>query len=150
MMISTTCSEPGKTTRAGKPAPTRLAWNPWTGALADLLIEQTKVHGGLSWKAGSFSDEGAQIFFTNSGTEANEGASKFGRKIGKEMWSQLVNGDPWDDQPRARNTVSCVSRTRLTGGRLAWCPRRRTRSTSSLSSPLSRVSMWVSIITKKG
>lgn len=54
--------------------------NPWTGELARLLVERTKEHGG-------FHDASA-AFICNSGSEANEAALKFARKVGK-----VVGGD---------------------------------------------------------
>lgn len=61
--------------------------NAWAGELAGLLVESTIKHGGVGFAAGSTSpssgSSGAKVFFTNSGTEANEGALKFARKFGK-------------------------------------------------------------------
>ena len=61
--------------------------NAWAGELAGLLVESTIKHGGLGFAPGSSTassaSSGAKIFFTNSGTEANEGALKFARKFGK-------------------------------------------------------------------
>ncbi|CAG8508216.1 21098_t:CDS:2 [Dentiscutata erythropus] len=48
--------------------------NEYAGELAELLVESTRSGGGF---------EASKIFFTNSGTEANEGALKFARKWGK-------------------------------------------------------------------
>ncbi|GHJ90442.1 hypothetical protein NliqN6_6844 [Naganishia liquefaciens] len=59
-------------------------WNEWAGELAKLLIENTRKHGGLGLKADSPVGTGAKVFFSNSGTEANEGALKFVRKYAKE------------------------------------------------------------------
>ena len=64
-------------------------WNEWAGELAKALIEGTRQHGGLGLGLGT--DEspghgegrGGKIFFSNSGTEANEGALKFARIHGK-------------------------------------------------------------------
>ncbi|KAL7422895.1 acetylornithine aminotransferase [Cryptotrichosporon argae] len=57
-------------------------WNEWAGELARLLVESTRTQGGLGLaKAGG---AGAKVFFSNSGTEANEGALKFARKYGQE------------------------------------------------------------------
>lgn len=52
-----------------------LYYNPWTGALAKLLVEKTLESGGMH--------DAAQVFICNSGTEANEAAIKFARKVGK-------------------------------------------------------------------
>jgi acetylornithine aminotransferase len=49
--------------------------NPWTGALSELLVQKTL-------ESGSMHDTSA-VFVCNSGTEANEAAIKFARKVGK-------------------------------------------------------------------
>ena len=49
--------------------------NPWTGELARLLVERTKLEGSMQGVS--------KVFFSNSGTEANEAAIKFARKVGK-------------------------------------------------------------------
>lgn len=48
--------------------------NPWTGALSKLLVESTIASGGMR--------DASQVFIANSGTEANEAAIKFARKVG--------------------------------------------------------------------
>jgi acetylornithine aminotransferase len=72
--------------------------NEWAGKLAELLVTLTQREGGLGWAAGAHeppsthpaSDApspghpGAKVFFANSGTEANEGALKIARKVGKD------------------------------------------------------------------
>jgi acetylornithine aminotransferase len=50
--------------------------NPWTGALSRLLVETTRESGGMH--------DVSRAFICNSGTEANEAAIKFARKVGKE------------------------------------------------------------------
>lgn len=62
-----------------------VCWNEWAGELGRLLVHQTREHGGLGFVKGANKDgqEGAKVFFTNSGTESNEGALKFARLIGK-------------------------------------------------------------------
>ncbi|GAA5872218.1 hypothetical protein JCM3774_002299 [Rhodotorula dairenensis] len=64
--------------------------NEWSGELAHLLVQKTKHFGGLGYPQpptpdanGSADDGGLKVFFTNSGTESNEGALKFVRKYGK-------------------------------------------------------------------
>jgi len=57
-------------------------WNEYAGELAQSLVENTKAHKGLGMSEGGSS--GAKVFFSNSGTEANEGALKFARLYGKE------------------------------------------------------------------
>jgi len=48
--------------------------NPWTGALAQLLVTKTRDSGSMPASA---------VFICNSGSEANEAAIKFARKAGK-------------------------------------------------------------------
>lgn len=63
--------------------------NEWSGELAYLVVQKTKELGGMGYPAGQAdqngqADEGGlKVFFTNSGTESNEGALKFVRKYGK-------------------------------------------------------------------
>lgn len=49
--------------------------NPWTGALSRSLIDSTLQSGAMR--------DASQVFICNSGTEANEAAIKFARKVGK-------------------------------------------------------------------
>jgi len=51
--------------------------NPWTGSLSKLLIEKTLESGGMH--------SAARVFIANSGSEANEAAIKFARKVGKTL-----------------------------------------------------------------
>jgi acetylornithine aminotransferase len=51
--------------------------NPWTGALSKLLIDKTLESGGMH--------SAARVFIANSGSEANEAAIKFARKVGKTV-----------------------------------------------------------------
>lgn len=51
--------------------------NPWTGALSQLLVERTKEMGGFH--------NASRAFICNSGSEANEAAIKFARKVGKAI-----------------------------------------------------------------
>jgi acetylornithine aminotransferase len=60
-------------------------WNEYAGELAKGLIEGTRLHGGLGLKDGG--GGGGKVFFSNSGTEANEGALKFARKYGRDSTS---------------------------------------------------------------
>ncbi|KAG8990067.1 acetylornithine aminotransferase [Tulasnella sp. JGI-2019a] len=84
-------------------------WNKWAGSLAGLIVEVTKREGGLGLSKDG--EDGAKVFFANSGTEANEGAFKFVRKIGKEVWSQKTLGQAWTppstDAPNASTTQAC-------------------------------------------
>lgn len=66
-------------------------WNEYAGELAKLLVEQTRQHGGLGL-SDKAEGEGAKVFFSNSGTEANEGALKFARKYGKEVGGENKTG----------------------------------------------------------
>lgn len=49
--------------------------NPWTGALSQLLVQKTRAAGAMS--------SASKVFVCNSGSEANEAAIKFARKVGK-------------------------------------------------------------------
>ncbi|KAF9452219.1 acetylornithine aminotransferase [Macrolepiota fuliginosa MF-IS2] len=72
--------------------------NEWAPQLASLLVQTTQREGGLGFATGHQSTtppSGLQVFFSNSGTEANEGALKIARKVGKERWS-LKNKKAWD------------------------------------------------------
>lgn len=72
-----------------------VCWNEWAGELAKLLVENTRQHGGLGLNVAGQSkpdrSAGGRVFFSNSGTEANEGALKFARKYGKEVESSSSN-----------------------------------------------------------
>ncbi|KAI0180705.1 putative acetylornithine aminotransferase precursor [Hypoxylon sp. FL1284] len=54
-----------------------LYYNPWTGALSQLLVEKTVESGAMH--------DAATVFVCNSGSEANEAAIKFARKVGKVL-----------------------------------------------------------------
>ncbi|KAL9611737.1 MAG: hypothetical protein Q9167_003623 [Letrouitia subvulpina] len=49
--------------------------NPWTGELSKLLVTKTVASGAMH--------SAAKVFVSNSGSEANEAAIKFARKVGK-------------------------------------------------------------------
>jgi acetylornithine aminotransferase len=51
--------------------------NPWTGALSKLLVEKTLESGAMH--------TASKAFICNSGSEANEAAIKFARKVGKVL-----------------------------------------------------------------
>ncbi|KAJ9649293.1 acetylornithine aminotransferase [Coniosporium tulheliwenetii] len=51
--------------------------NPWTGSFSKLLIEATTSSGGMH--------TASRVFICNSGSEANEAALKFSRKVGKTL-----------------------------------------------------------------
>lgn len=80
-------------------------YNEWAGELAKLLVETTRAEGGLGLRAdgGGSGGGGAKVFFTSSGTEANEGAIKFARKYGKETWADAQGGGAsWEHAPKTR------------------------------------------------
>ena len=52
-----------------------LYYNPWIGSLSQLLVEKTRDSGAMKHVG--------KVFICNSGTEANEAAIKFARKVGK-------------------------------------------------------------------
>lgn len=54
-----------------------LYYNRWTGALSKLLVEKTLASGGMQ--------SASSVFVCNSGSEANEAAIKFARKVGKVL-----------------------------------------------------------------
>ncbi|KAL2755300.1 hypothetical protein ACRALDRAFT_1057545 [Sodiomyces alcalophilus JCM 7366] len=54
-----------------------LYYNPWTGALSKLLVEKTLESGAMH--------DASSVFVCNSGSEANEAAIKFARKVGKAI-----------------------------------------------------------------
>lgn len=54
-----------------------LYYNPWTGALSQLLVEKTREAGGMK--------DAGKAFICNSGSEANEAAIKFARKCGRTL-----------------------------------------------------------------
>ncbi|WFD35844.1 acetylornithine transaminase [Malassezia cuniculi] len=61
-----------------------LYYNEWSGHLAEQLATLTREHGGVGYAAGSTAAPGEdlRVFLCNSGTEANEAALKFARKVG--------------------------------------------------------------------
>ena len=62
-------------------------YNEPAAALASLIVRLTQREGGLGYPAGAQHPTGvpgAKVFFGNSGTEANEGALKVARKVGKD------------------------------------------------------------------
>jgi len=52
-----------------------LYYNPWTGELSKALVQKTLESGAMQ--------DAATVFVCNSGSEANEAAIKFARKVGK-------------------------------------------------------------------
>ena len=49
--------------------------NPWIGELSKLIVTKTREQGGMR--------DASKVFISNSGSEANEAAIKFARKVGK-------------------------------------------------------------------
>ncbi|KAF8901687.1 acetylornithine aminotransferase [Gymnopilus junonius] len=84
--------------------------NEWAGKLAELLVTLTQSEGGLGYPTGGNSKpsghRGAKAFFANSGTEANEGALKVARKVGKDRWAQKT-GKSWDDPACSKTQIVC-------------------------------------------
>ncbi|EGO01668.1 hypothetical protein SERLA73DRAFT_70836 [Serpula lacrymans var. lacrymans S7.3] len=82
--------------------------NEWAPKLAKLLVDLTQRDGGLGYAAGSTSSSGAgaKVFFANSGTEANEGALKIARKVGKDRWAAKTGGKP-DDPACIKTRIAC-------------------------------------------
>ncbi|KAI1816603.1 acetylornithine and succinylornithine aminotransferase [Poronia punctata] len=54
-----------------------LYYNPWTGELSELLVRHTQASGAMH--------DASSVFVCNSGSEANEAAIKFSRKVGKVL-----------------------------------------------------------------
>lgn len=81
----------------------------WAGKLAELLVTLTAKEGGLGFAAGQThpSPPSAKVFFSNSGTEANEGALKVARKVGKERWAAAKPGRNWDDAACDKTRILC-------------------------------------------
>lgn len=52
---------------------------------------------------------GAKVFFANTGTEANEGALKIARKVGKERWAAAAPGRTWDDGACDKTEIVCFA-----------------------------------------
>lgn len=87
-------------------------YNEWAPKLAELLVTLTNQEGGLGYAAGSISPsssaakQGAKVFFSNSGTEANEGALKIARKVGKDRWAAATGGKV-DDPSCPKTRIVC-------------------------------------------
>jgi acetylornithine aminotransferase len=99
----------------------------WAGKLAEALVTLTQRDGGLGWhpsgkvfiangdgrsnpdpgsSALASSPPGAKVFFANSGTEANEGALKIARLVGKQRWA-ASKGKSWDDPSCDKLEIVC-------------------------------------------
>lgn len=85
--------------------------NEWAGKLAELLVTLTREEGGLGLSTGDINPApegtGAKVFFANSGTEANEGALKIARKVGKDRWAAASPGRSWDSSECDKTRIVC-------------------------------------------
>lgn len=85
----------------------------WAGKLAQLLVTLTRTEGGLGWPSGQLQPQksigGAKVFFANSGAEANEGALKIARKVGKDRWAAAVPGRSWDSEECTKTRILCFA-----------------------------------------
>ncbi|KAF9534368.1 acetylornithine and succinylornithine aminotransferase [Crepidotus variabilis] len=89
--------------------------NEWAGQLAELLVTLTQSQGGLGFPSqsaaganagGQHPTSGAKVFFSNSGTEANEGALKIARRVGKDVWAART-GKSSDDPSCNKFKIVC-------------------------------------------
>lgn len=81
--------------------------NLWAPKLAELLVTLTASEGGLGFSPGSSpTASGAKVFFSNTGTEANEGALKIARKVGKDRWAAATGGRA-DDPACPKTRIVC-------------------------------------------
>ncbi|KAK2466469.1 hypothetical protein APHAL10511_002111 [Amanita phalloides] len=82
--------------------------NEWAPILARLIITLTQNEGGLGYTGHSAPETSAKVFFSNSGTEANEGALKIARKVGKDRWT-AETGIEWDADPSkcTKTRIAC-------------------------------------------
>lgn len=82
----------------------------WAGKLAKLLVSLTQTEGGLGYARTTsppVDRTDAKVFFSNSGTEANEGALKIARKVGKERWAAAAPGRSWDSDACKKTRIVC-------------------------------------------
>jgi len=73
-------------------------------------VTTTQAEGGLGFSAGTVPSPGshsAKVFFANSGTEANEGALKIARKVGKDRWAAAGPGRSWDSPECHKTRIAC-------------------------------------------
>jgi acetylornithine aminotransferase len=73
-------------------------------------VTLTRAEGGLGYTVASnktLKDTGAKVFFSNSGTEANEGALKIARKVGKDRWAESAPNRSWDDASCTKSRIVC-------------------------------------------
>lgn len=81
--------------------------NEWAGKLAELLVTLTRTEGGLGYTVAGNQGPNAKVFFSNSGTEANEGALKIARKVGKDRWAACASNRSWDDAACTKTRIVC-------------------------------------------
>ena len=67
----------------------------------------TRTEGGLGNTATGNQNLNAKVFFSNSGTEANEGALKIARKVGKDRWAASAPNRSWDDASCTKTRIAC-------------------------------------------
>lgn len=74
-----------------------------------MLVSLTQKEGGLGYSGGDIDSNtpGAKVFFANSGTEANEGALKIARKVGKDRWAANGPGRSWDSKECTKTRIAC-------------------------------------------
>ena len=104
-------------------------YNEWAGELAKLLVETTRAEGGLALlpKDDKGGGGGAKVFFSSTGTEANEGAIKFSRKYAKETWANARDGpsSSWEHSPKTRIVYFTNAFHGRTMGALSATPNRK-------------------------
>ncbi len=114
--------------QAAKMVHTSNVWyNEWAGELAKLLVDTTRAEGGLALLrggGGGSGGDGAKVFFSNSGTEANEGAIKFARKYAKETWA-TAHASSWEHSPKTRIVCFTNAFHGRTMGALSATPNRK-------------------------
>ncbi|KAF8736371.1 hypothetical protein AX14_000404 [Amanita brunnescens Koide BX004] len=83
-------------------------YHEWAPKLAELLVTLTQKEGGLGYAANSAPEATSKVFFANSGTEANEGALKIARKVGKDRWT-AETGIGWESDPSqcSKTRIAC-------------------------------------------
>ncbi|KAJ3803153.1 acetylornithine aminotransferase [Lentinula aff. detonsa] len=85
--------------------------NEWAAKLAELLVTLTQKEGGLGYSTEKSATDGntpgVKVFFSNSGTEANEGALKIARKVGKDRWAANALGRSWDSKDCTKTRIAC-------------------------------------------
>jgi acetylornithine aminotransferase len=76
-------------------------------------VTLTQKHGGLGWAPGtspapsSSSSGGAKVFFSSTGTEANEAALKVARSVGKHRWAAAAPGRVLFSAECTKSRIAC-------------------------------------------